>query len=114
MQEQGVRRLIVISALGVGDSYSQVPLFFKAILNTVLRHAYDDKEKQEKLVRESGLDWIIIRPGGLGDGPLTGSYQAGLDGDVRSAQVSRADVAHFALQQLTSDTYLHQTPAISG
>jgi putative NADH-flavin reductase len=113
MQAAGVKRLIVISSLGVGDSKDQVPLFFKAIIATALRGAFQDKEAQEKLVMASGLDWTIIRPGGLTDGPVTGAYRAGLDRTI-GGSVSRADVAAFALAQLASDEYLRKTPAIAG
>lgn len=112
MQAAGVKRLIVISSLGVGDSKDQVPFFFKALIATAMRGAFQDKEAQEKLVMASGLDWTIIRPGGLEDGPATGVYRAGLDRSI-GGQVSRADVAAFALAQLASDEYLHKTPAIA-
>lgn len=111
MQAAGIRRLVVISSLGVGDSKDQVPFFFKALMSTVLRGAFQDKEAQEKLVRASNLDWTIIRPGGLTDGPATGHYRAGLDGSI-GGQVARADVAAFALSQLTSSEYIGKTPAI--
>jgi uncharacterized protein YbjT (DUF2867 family) len=83
------------------------------LMRTVLRKAMEDKERQEALVKASGLDWIIVRPGGLTDGPATGHYQAGLDPKISAGQVSRADVAAFVLQQLTDDTYLRQAPAIT-
>lgn len=70
------------------------------------------KARAERLVMASGLDWTIIRPGGLEDGPATGVYRAGLDRSI-GGQVSRADVAAFALAQLASDEYLHKTPAIA-
>lgn len=113
MQKQGIRRLIVVSALGVGDSQDQVSRTFKMMMKTVLRKAYEDKERQEQLVRESNLDWVIVRPGGLTNGPATGEYQVGLDPSIGGGQVSRADVAAFVLQQLTDDTFLRQTPAIA-
>lgn len=71
------------------------------------------KEAQEQLIRESGLDWTIVRPGGLTDGPATGAYRSGTDRSIRATRVSRADVADFVLQQLTDLRYLHQAPAVS-
>lgn len=62
----------------------------------------------------SGLAWTIIRPGGLGNGPATGSYQAGTDSSIKAGQVSRADVAAFALQQFSADAFVGKTPAITG
>lgn len=107
-------RLIVVSSLGVGESRDQVPFAFKMLMNTVLKKAMDDKERQEALVKASGFDWIIVRPGGLTNGPATGSYKAGVDVRLTAGQVSRADVAAFVLQQLDDDTYLRQAPAITG
>ena len=113
MQAADVRRLVVVTSIGVGDSADQVPLAFKMLMKTVLKGVMEDKEGQETAVKASDLDWIIIRPGGLTDGPRTGSYKAGLDKSIRAGQVSRADVAEFVLKQLTDDTFLRQTPAIS-
>lgn len=113
MKKQAISRLVVVSALGVGDTRDRVSLSFKMLMKTVLRKAYEDKERQEQFVRESGLDWVIVRPGGLTNGPATGEYQFGLDSEIGSGQVSRADVAAFVLQQLTDDTFLHQTPTIA-
>ena len=75
--EGGAQRLIVVTSLGVGDSADQVPFFFKMLMKTALRGAMADKEKQEAIVRESGLEWIIVRPGGLTDDPATGKYRVG-------------------------------------
>jgi putative NADH-flavin reductase len=113
MEAGGPRRLVVVTSIGVGDSVDQVPLAFKMLMKTVLKAAMEDKERQETAVKASDLDWIIVRPGGLTDGPRTGNYQAGLDKSIRAGQVSRADVAEFVLKQLSDDTYLRKTPAIS-
>jgi putative NADH-flavin reductase len=109
----GPRRMVVVSSIGVGDSKDQVPFAFKMLMKTVLRRAMEDKERQEALVKASGLDWTIVRPGGLTDGPATGQYRAGVDPTISAGQVARADVAAFVLQQLTDDAYLRQTPAIT-
>lgn len=113
MQAQGVRRLLVITSLGVGDSRRQVPFTFKIAAATFLRGRLRDKEKQEELVRASDLDWTIIRPGGLTDGPPTGQYTVGLDKSLKAGRVARADVAAFVLQQLQDTTYLRAAPAIT-
>lgn len=114
MQRQGKpKRIVVVSSLGVGDSIDQVSFAFKMLMKSVFKKAMDDKERQEALVKASGLDWIIVRPGGLTDGPATGQARAGTDPGITAGQVSRADVAAFVLQQLSDNAYLHQTPAIS-
>ena len=114
MQAQGLGRLVIISSLGVGDSRDQVPFFFKVLMKTVLRNAMQEKEIQEKAVMESGLAWTIVRPGGLGDGPAKGSYTISMDRVTSGGQVSRGDVAAFALKQFSEETYVGKTPGITG
>lgn len=113
MQRQGPRRLITVTSMGVGDSIAQVPGFFRLIMRLTLKRIMQAKEEQERLIRASELDWTIVRPGGLTDGPATGGYRSGTDPAIRATRVSRADVAGFVLQQLTDTRYLRQTPAIS-
>lgn len=112
MQNRGPRRFICETSLGVGDSYGQPGFFFTKIFTPLLlRHVFADKEVQEKIIKESDLNWIIVRPGSLTNGLRTGVYRHGLDKNI-SGRISRADVADFMLKQLTDDQYLHQTPAI--
>ncbi len=113
MKTNGPQRLVIISSIGVGDSKDQVPFAFKMLMKTVLKKPMEDKERQEQIVRDSGLAWTIVRPGGLTDGPQTGQYRAGLDPKISAGQVSRADVADFVLRQLADPTYQHKTPAIT-
>lgn len=113
MQALGVSRVIAVTSIGVGDSVNQVPFAFKMLMKTVLRKPMEDKERQEALIKASDLAWTIVRPGGLTDGPATGRYSAGLDPAITAGQISRADVAAFVLAQLSDNTYIGQTPAIS-
>ena len=78
MERTGVKRLICQSSLGVGDSRANLPLFTKYIVVSLfLRHAFADHERQEAVVRQSALDWTIVRPPYLTDGPRTGAYLHG-------------------------------------
>lgn len=113
MKTAGVPRVIVITSMGIGESKNQLALPFRMLFNTVMKKPMEDKERQEAMVKSSDLDWIIVRPGGLTNGPATGDYKAGLDPKIMASQVSRADVAAFTLQQLTDDTYLRKAPAIT-
>lgn len=107
------RRIVIVSSLGVGESKDQVPFAFKLLMKSVLKKPMQDKERQEALLKASDLDWTIVRPGGLTNGPATGRYRAGLDPKISAGQVSRADVAAFVLAQLSDLTYLHRAPAIT-
>jgi len=116
MQGTDVKRLICQSSLGVGDSRTNLPFFTNYIIVGIfLRHAFADHERQEAVVTQSSLDWTIVRPPHLKDGPRTGVYRHGFSTtDARiKGWIARADVADFMLKQLIDDTYLHQTPGVS-
>ena len=116
MQKHGVRRLVLESSLDVGDSRGQLGFFFAHVIRpTLLRNIFADKEVQEKMVKESPLEWIIVRPAMLTNGPRTGKYRAGFSADDHSItrKISRPDVADFMLKQVTDNTYLRKTPGLS-
>ena len=116
MEATGVRRLICQSTLGVGDSWGSLNFYWKYVMfGLILRNVFADHERQEAFVRQSQLDWTIVRPGAFLDGELTGHYRHGFpDTDTRSQlKISRADIADFILKQLTDSTYLHQMPSLS-
>lgn len=113
MQQKAMQRLIVVSSLGVGDSKAQVSFFFKVVAATVLRKAIKDKEAQEQLVRASGLQWTIVRPGGLTDGPRTGLYQASVAPTLQAGRIARADVADFILREVERNQFVQMAPAVT-
>lgn len=115
MTKHGVRRLICITGIGAGDSRGHGGFFYdKIILPIFLKRIYQDKDKQEELIRKSDRDWTIVRPGFLTNGPSTGSYRVLTDlTGATVGQISRADVAAFMLAQLSSDRYLRQTPLLT-
>ena len=114
MKEHGARRLVCMSSLGVGDSRGQVGFIFgRVIVPLLLREMFFDKERQEEEVRQSGLDWIILRPATLTNSRPRGAYRVGTDRSLRGGKISRADTAHFMLRQLTDDSYLRQTVTIT-
>lgn len=95
MKAAGVRRLIVQSSLGVGDSMELMPAPARLLARTVLGKALADHAEQEAAVADSGLDWTVVRPGGLSDGPATGSYvaQETVEHRPMKGMITRADVA---------------------
>jgi len=113
MRETGARRLIAVTSMGVGDSREQINALFRIFMDLTLKPIMAAKEEQERLIMASGLDWTIVRPGGLTDGPRTGAYRFGRDRSLKGGRISRADVADFVLRQLTDTSYVHQTPAVT-
>ena len=105
MREAGVRRLVVQSSLGAGDSASQLPRPLGTITKLMLMLPLADHDEQEAAVRRSGLDWTVLRPTGLTDKPATGSWQAlrvGDPGTLRNS-IPRADLAACMLDALGDD-----------
>ncbi|MDT5204785.1 MAG: hypothetical protein QOD34_1421 [Mycobacterium sp.] len=114
MSRAGVRRLVCISALGVGDSRNHGGFVFDRLFQPLLLGpAYKDKERQEAAIRASSLDWVIVRPAMLTNGAARGRIRATTDlAGVNGGKIARADVAQFVLEQLTTDTWLRRTPVI--
>jgi putative NADH-flavin reductase len=114
MTRSGVRRLVCISALGVGDSRGHGGFVFDRLFQPLLlSQAYKDKNRQEAAIRASSLDWVIVRPGMLIDAPAQGSVRAVIDlTTINGGKIARADVAPFVVDQLTTNTWLRRTPVI--
>lgn len=107
MARHGVPRLICVTGIGAGDSRGHGGFFYDHILLPLfMKNIYDDKDRQEALLRESDVDWTIVRPGTLTNGPATGLTRAltNLKG-VRAGRVSRADVAAFIVEHLATNEY---------
>lgn len=115
MEEAGVGRLVCETTAGLGDSRERVGFVFRRIIVPLtLKHVFADKEVQEDLIRRSKVDWVIVRPTRLTDGPQTGRYRVGTDLKLSaSAAVSRADVADFMLRNVTGGEYVGKAPTIS-
>jgi putative NADH-flavin reductase len=113
MERAGIGRLICVTGFGAGDSRQTIGSLESVPFRLLLGRAYDDKDVQERLIRESGLDWVIARPVILTDGPKTGRYQA-LDRPEtwRNGFISRADVADFLLNQVEGDVWLRKSPVL--
>jgi putative NADH-flavin reductase len=106
MKRQGVSRFICVSASGfINDSKDafMIKYVFKPLLQNILKHMYADLKRMETLVKASQLDWTLIRPARLTDGPHTQVYRTALDANViGGASISRADLADCMLKQLSN------------
>jgi len=115
MHKQSVRRIVCITGIGAGDSRGHGGFFYDHVIEPTLLHTiYQDKDRQEELLRHSDRDWIIVRPGQLTNDEATGKYRVLLDLiGVTVGKVASADVAAFVLQQLGSDDFLRKTPLLT-
>jgi uncharacterized protein YbjT (DUF2867 family) len=116
MRLADVRRLIAVTGLEAGDSRGSAGfLHARVLFPLILQRIYDDKSAQEEIIRSSGLDWTIVRPGILTDGPATGRYQVLTDTKTwQGGFISRRDVADFLVRQITDDTNIGRTPLLIG
>lgn len=115
MKTCDVPRLVCESSLGIGNSVGRLGLLYTFfVIPLILPFIFWDKVRQEKLIAESGVDWVIVRPAVLTNGAARGSYRHGpnLGNFLRTNRISRADVADFMLKQLTDDTYLGTAVAV--
>lgn len=109
MQKVGVKRFFYLSSVGAGDSrYYMGPLIRLFIVGILLRVPLADHTLNEKHIMASDLDWTILRPGGLTNGPKTGKVKHGSEFTkvAGNIQISRADVAAFILAQASSSEYI--------
>jgi putative NADH-flavin reductase len=113
MRTHEVARVIAVSAAGVAESEPQMtwPMRFVVAWSNV-GVAYRDLAVMESIYAGSGLDWCCVRPVALTDGPVTGKAHV-VDHFGFSMRISRADVAHWMLQQLT-EQITERLPQISN
>ena len=114
MQTESVRRLVVISMMGIGDSAEQAPFWYEHLMKpTLLRGATKDKTAMESEVNTSGLDFVIARPPVLTDDPATGSIKL-VDKESKGHKITRADLAQFLVDQLSNDQNLGQAVVVTN
>lgn len=115
MVAKRVKRLVVVTGLGAGDSRSSLGPLYAIPFALILKRVYDDKDVQERIVRAAPLDWTILRPGVLKDGPATGTARVLPEpADWRPGPVRRADVALAIVDELATGRHLRRTPAVIG
>lgn len=118
MRSTGVRRLLFTSGIGVSETRHDVPLFGKLFANIMLKDIYGDKRAGEQLIRNSNdLEWTIVEPTQLTDGPLTKQYRSGERLSFPALfmpKISRADAAHFILDHLNDRASIRKTLIVSG
>ena len=117
MKTTGVRQLIISAGAGVGDP-QDAPKLFNRVMNVLLKLAaknvYEDMRKTVQLVRDSDVDWTVVRVPMLTDDPATGQIKVGMVGKGMGPRISRADLADFLLRQAQDTAHIRKAPAISN
>lgn len=115
MRIEQVSRLICITGIGSGDSAGHGGLLFdNLIFPLLLRKVYADKDRQEAIVRDSGLDWVLVRPSVLNNKPGRDTIRTLTDlSGFNGGTISRTDVARFVLDRVRDNTWVHRSPLIT-
>jgi putative NADH-flavin reductase len=116
MKEEGISRVILMTALGVGDTAHLMPGFFSFLVKiSNIKYAYQDHDRQEKVLEESGLDWTVLRPVYLNDKKEDLSIQTLINGEGGlKSSITRAAVANLMIDCIEKGLYSKQKPGISN
>lgn len=114
MHRHGVRRLVVQSAFGVGESAALLNPLIRVVVRMILGVPFADHAAQEKLVRESGLAWVIARPSGLSSRPGKGRSSRRPPGEPVFRSISRRDLAEFLVEAATGDAWQNRIVHLGG
>lgn len=114
MERAGVRRLLWVSAFGVGDTFGQLPLVPRIFVRTLLAKIYADKAAGEAIVKRSALDWTVVYPSGLADGPPGSTVRSGERLELRGfPSIARSEVAAFLLDELEAGRFVRKGVLVS-
>lgn len=118
MKAKQLQRIIVVSSVGASETQGIGPLWVKVVQRFILKNTLADKTGQEKVIRDSGLQWTFLRPPRLMDGPKIGGYITWTGRETPKGiklkwQVNRADVAAEALRALDDPAAINQALQIS-
>ena len=114
MQRQGVRTLVVQSSYGVGETRDKLGFIDRLFFALILKPQIADTEKQEALVRASGLDWVLVQPVHLTDGTEDEMPAYSMDGQVALMKVSRHSVGRFLAEAVSDPRFVRTSVAVSG
>lgn len=117
MQRHGIRRIVTLSGGGLraeGFDQPKAPdRIIRFLLKTLSGRVLADAEQHLEVLRESELDWTVVRGPRLTEKPGRGAYRVGWVGVDASTQISRDDLADFILTQVDDPTFVRQLPFVS-
>ncbi|ROO50866.1 putative NAD(P)-binding protein [Micromonospora sp. Llam0] len=114
MRRHGVRRLVVQTSYGVGPTRTHLPMLQRLVFWVLLRPQIVDTERQERIVRSSGLDWTAVQPVNLTDDDPAGPPFVSTTGATRSMKVARTQVAWLLAESVESDDHIGSTLSLSA
>ena len=115
MEELGVSRLVALSGAGITVDGERKPLggrLMSAFVGLAARHVVAAKQREYDLIKQSRLDWVLVRPPRVVPGAATGQYAAG--DALKGSHVTQGDLAAFMVAQLSDSTYLRRAPFVAS
>ena len=112
MKGHGVRRVVFISAAGVGESWKHIPWYSKLLFSTMLKTILAEHAREEEIFNADHLDWTAVRAAVLNSKPGTGKVTASNTQSTRT--IPRDDLAGFLVSQVISTDYLNQTICVTS
>jgi uncharacterized protein YbjT (DUF2867 family) len=118
MERHNIRRLVVVSSSAIDPKpYPDAGFFFNRLLqpfvvNVLGKTVYEDMRRMEKLVRNSTVDWTIVRPSGLFDTELVSDYDLAED-HIGGRFTARTDLAAALLAQIDDERYVRKILAVT-
>ncbi|MBM7115049.1 NAD(P)-dependent oxidoreductase [Archangium primigenium] len=116
MTKHGVKRLLLLSTAGAGDSAGMMKWVFpliRLLARPVYQTIFEDKDRAEAIISATGLDWTLVRPPRLTDEPRVGRYQTKpSQGGGGFAKISRADLATFMIDEAEKGQWIRGAPFV--
>jgi putative NADH-flavin reductase len=113
-KQTGVSRLVWMTSFGVGETFKDANALQRVMYRTFLKNIYTNKELSERTIRSSGLEWTLVYPSALSNGPAKGAYTVGDHVEMKmAARISRADVADFMVKAARSPEWIHRNAVIT-
>ena len=114
MPSYGVKRIMILSTVGAGDSWQYTPWYVKLLVwLTNFKVIFEDHNAQERLIQASKTNWTIARPVGLNEKKASGDLVVTSDHTPKPFRMSRQLLAKFFIDELYSETYVHKTPMLA-
>lgn len=112
-RRHGVSKLVVQSSYGVGSTRDRLSWKRKLLFRLLLRPQIDDTERQEHVLEESGLTWVVAQPVALTDDDDRQPPFVSASGEVHSMSIARRRAGLFLAIAATTGTYDRQSTVLS-
>src|SRR6266508_3012577 len=119
MQQNNVKRLITLASLPFGivdpnDKLTFMNRFMMILAKNLMGAMVEDARGHIDLIKQSEVDWTVVRAPGLNEQPPQGKYRVGYLDANTGKSIAHGDIAVFMLDELKSPKYIRQMPLISN